>query len=81
MIGQNDADRHSRYHPTHVALTFPPGAEWMECHFGIGSRGKPWRGEEHCHHPGHGYPDELAKWCYEVADAMLNARGDSVNAP
>ena len=33
------------------------------------------------HHPGHGYSDELAQWCYEVADAMLNARGGSVNAP
>lgn len=30
---------------------------------------------------GGGYTDELAKWCYEVSDAMLKARGGNANAP
>ena len=30
---------------------------------------------------GSGYTNELAKWCYKVADAMLKAREENANAP
>ena len=83
MIGQNDGGS---------AFPVPPDARRTDIPAGGGMDGMSLRdwfagqtlamGGTLLHsNSGSGYTDELAKWCYEVADAMLNARGGSVNAP